>query len=133
MEKYLSKRKEPDSSQTPNADSSKQSHMEINLPDLPSDPGLRTRILDYDANVRDKVRRAYLLKGACQPKSHEFPVTLFGKKPRKFNVAWFNEYSKWLEYSVSKDAAYCLYCYLFKPYVGAQGGGETFVSVGFKN
>ncbi|KAL4573208.1 hypothetical protein LXL04_020007 [Taraxacum kok-saghyz] len=106
--------------------------MEINLPDVPSDPGLRTRILDYDANVRDKVRRAYLLKGACQPKSHEFPVTLFGKKPRRFDVAWFNEYSTWLEYSISKDAAYCLYCYLFKPYVRAQGGGETFVSVGFK-
>ena len=50
MEKYLLKRKESDSSQTPNADSSKQNYMEINLPDLPSDPGLRTRILDYDTN-----------------------------------------------------------------------------------
>ncbi|XP_052627154.1 uncharacterized protein LOC128133675 [Lactuca sativa] len=135
MEKYLTKRKISDSSEASNVDFSKHSRVEINLPDLPSDPGMRTRILDYDPNVRDEVRRAYLLKGPCQPKSHEFPYTLFGKKPRRFNVAWFNvkEYSTWLEYSVTQNAVYCLYCYLFKPYVGAQGGGETFVSVGFEN
>lgn len=34
---------------------------------------------------------------------------------RKFNPDWFKgQYSKWLEYSVSKDVAYCLCCYLFK-------------------
>ncbi|XP_047253597.1 uncharacterized protein LOC124887731 [Capsicum annuum] len=34
---------------------------------------------------------------------------------RKFYPDWFKgSYSKWLEYSVSKDAAYCLCCYLFK-------------------
>ncbi|XP_047257651.1 uncharacterized protein LOC124889716 [Capsicum annuum] len=33
----------------------------------------------------------------------------------KFYLGWFKgQYSKWLEYSVSKDAAYCLCCYLFK-------------------
>ncbi|XP_023754831.2 uncharacterized protein LOC111903287 [Lactuca sativa] len=135
MEKYLTKRKISDSSEASNVDFSKHSRVEINLPDLPSDPGMRTRILDYDPNVRDEVRRAYLLKGPCQPKSHEFPYTLFGKKARRFNVAWFNvkEYSTWLEYSVTQNAVYCLYCYLFKPYVGAQGGGEMFVSVGFEN
>ncbi|KAL4592042.1 hypothetical protein LXL04_005021 [Taraxacum kok-saghyz] len=133
MDKYLT-RKASDSSKSINVEFSKQSRAEINLPnDLPSDPGMRTRILDYDPNVRDEVRRAYLLKGPCQPKSHNFPYTLFGPKPRRFNVAWFHEYSTWLEYSENQDAAYCLCCYLFKPNVGAQGGGETFVGVGFKN
>ncbi|KAL4586505.1 hypothetical protein LXL04_011141 [Taraxacum kok-saghyz] len=134
MDKFITKRKASDSSKSFNVEFSKQSRAEINLPnDLPSDPGMRTRILDYDPNVRDEVRRAYLLKGPCQPKSHNFPCTLFGQKPRKFNDAWFREYSTWLEYSVTQDAAYCLCCYLFKPNVGAQGGGETFVGVGFKN
>ncbi|KAM1253096.1 hypothetical protein ACFX2J_041025 [Malus domestica] len=32
-----------------------------------------------------------------------------------------------------QDAAYCLCCYLFKPDIGDQSGGDTFVGVGFKN
>ncbi|XP_059441556.1 uncharacterized protein LOC132173901 [Corylus avellana] len=51
---------------------------------------------------------------------------------RRFNPTWFKEY-KWLEYSKEKDAAYCLYCYLFKPDIGNQAGGETFVTEGFSN
>ncbi|KAL6573705.1 hypothetical protein OROHE_002164 [Orobanche hederae] len=88
--------------------------MEINLPDLPTDPGLRIRILDYNPNIRDEVRRAYLLKGPCQPRSHDFPYTAFGQRSRRFNPAWFDEFSTWLEYSISKNAAYCLCCYLSK-------------------
>ncbi|KAL6573582.1 ubiquitin-specific protease ubp15 [Orobanche hederae] len=83
MDKFLIKRKATgDSSSTPNnnnVDRSKQSRMEINLPDLPTDPGLRIRILDYNPNIRDEVRRAYLLKGPCQPRSHDFPYTAFGQ------------------------------------------------------
>ncbi|GAV66536.1 DUF4371 domain-containing protein, partial [Cephalotus follicularis] len=52
---------------------------------------------------------------------------------RRFNSAWFTEYSDWLEYSVTKDAAYCLYCYLFKLDASDQGGGDVFVSQGFSN
>ncbi|XP_049367126.1 uncharacterized protein LOC125832037 [Solanum verrucosum] len=37
------------------------------------------------------------------------------------------------EYSISKDAAFCLYCYLFKQNNNLQGGGETFLSVGFRS
>ncbi|KAM6543835.1 hypothetical protein CsatB_008282 [Cannabis sativa] len=36
--------------------------VEINLAELPSNPGLRTPILEYDLNVRDQIRRAYLQK-----------------------------------------------------------------------
>ena len=37
-----------------------------------------------------------------------------------------------MEYSIDKDAAFCFYCYLFGQDVGKQGGGETFVTKGFK-
>ena len=134
MDKFLIKRKTTgDSSEPTKDDRSKHSRVEINLPDLPSDPGMRIRILDYNHNIRDEVRRSYLIKGPCQPRNHEFPYTLFGNKSRRFNVAWFDEYPTWLEYSVSQDAAYCLCCYLFKPNIGAQAGGDSFVGVGFKN
>ena len=31
---------------------------------------------------------------------------------RSFKESWYLKFP-WLEYSVEKDAAYCLYCYLF--------------------
>ena len=37
-----------------------------------------------------------------------------------------------MEYSIDKDAVYCLYCYLFGQDVSKQGGSETFVTKGFK-
>ncbi|GAV89324.1 Dimer_Tnp_hAT domain-containing protein [Cephalotus follicularis] len=44
---------------------------------------------------------------------------------RRFNKAWFDKYSTWLEYSITDDATYCLYFYLFNP------SGKTFVNIGF--
>ena len=41
----------------------KKPHLEINLDDLPSDPGLRRKISDYHPNDHDKIRMAYLQKG----------------------------------------------------------------------
>jgi hypothetical protein len=38
-----------------------------------------------------------------------------------------------LEYSILKDAAYCLFCYLFRPDIGKQVGRDSFVTEGFKN
>ena len=37
-----------------------------------------------------------------------------------------------MEYSIDKDAAFCFYYYLFEQHVVKQGGGETFVTKGFK-
>ena len=45
----------------------KQSHIERDLPDLVADHGIRVRIMDYDSNILEQVRRTYLLKGQCQP------------------------------------------------------------------
>ncbi|XP_075670466.1 uncharacterized protein LOC142640283 [Castanea sativa] len=45
---------------------------------------------------------------------HDFPQSQFGKTKRRFNPVWFKDYPSWLEYSITKDAAYCLFCYLFR-------------------
>ena len=62
MEKYFKIKYEPELSPPPNkgGDSSKKSHVDINLFDLSSDPRLRPRIMDYNPNDRDQIRRAYL-------------------------------------------------------------------------
>ncbi|XP_050156296.1 uncharacterized protein LOC126630229 [Malus sylvestris] len=142
MERYFKRKTQPEilepSPKSPknNESSSKQTcvdSMEINSETLQYDPGLCTPILSYHPNVRDQVRRAYLQNKPCQPKTHAFPYTNFGTKPRRFNPAWFTQFPNWLEYSTSQDAAYCLCCYLFKPDIGDQSGGDTFVGVGFKN
>lgn len=41
-------------------------------------------------------------------------------------------YPSWLEYSIEKDAAYCMYSYLFKPH-NEEGGGDAFTAEGFRN
>ncbi|XP_070661265.1 uncharacterized protein [Malus domestica] len=112
------------------APSSRQSQLDGVLGNLEADPGLRTRIIDYDANIRDEVRRSYLQKGPCQPRGHNFPITNMSGINRRFISQWFDEFD-WLEYSVSKDAAFCLYCYLFKTNF-AQVGSEAFTGDGFK-
>ncbi|CAL8161457.1 unnamed protein product [Prunus armeniaca] len=98
------------SSRTP---SSRQSQLDDVLGNLQADLGLRTRMIDYDANMRDDVRRSYLQKGHCQPRGHNFPITNMSGINRRFIPQWFDEFD-WLEYSIFKDAAFCLYCYLFK-------------------
>ncbi|KAI0492420.1 hypothetical protein KFK09_026692 [Dendrobium nobile] len=112
---------------------SKHTRVEINFSDIPADPGLRKKILDYHPNERDSIRRHYLLKGPYQPHDHEFPRTQFGDRFRKFNPAWFDDHKAWLEYSISKDAAYCLFCYLYRSQTGEQAGGDSFDTKGFRN
>ncbi|KAI8568852.1 hypothetical protein RHMOL_Rhmol02G0232500 [Rhododendron molle] len=89
--------------------------------------------MDYDPNIQEQVRRAYLLKGPCQPCNHQFPQRNFSGFLRRFSSKWFDQYGSWLEYSISKDAAFCLYCYLFKIEIGDQGGGDCFVGEGYTN
>ncbi|CAL2270277.1 unnamed protein product [Prunus armeniaca] len=48
--------------------SSRQNQLDGVLGNLQADPGLRTRMIDYDANMRDEIRRSYLQKGPCQPR-----------------------------------------------------------------
>ncbi|XP_020421318.1 zinc finger MYM-type protein 1-like [Prunus persica] len=44
-------------------DSSKECELQDILAHFIADPGLRPQVLDYDPNIRDEVRRAYLQKG----------------------------------------------------------------------
>ncbi|KAJ9183036.1 hypothetical protein P3X46_006955 [Hevea brasiliensis] len=51
---------------------------------------------------------------------------------RRFIASWFDEFGSWLEYSIEKDAAYCLYCYLFAT-GRSERGHDAFVSEDFTN
>ncbi|ESQ38930.1 hypothetical protein EUTSA_v10001868mg [Eutrema salsugineum] len=55
------------------------------------------------------------------------------KSLRRFNPAWFDQYSNWLEYSVSKDKAFCLCCYLFRDDIQKQGENDALVTEGFSS
>ena len=99
----------------------KQTRIEVDVTNLPTDPGLRIKISNYHPNERDQIRRHYLQNKPCQPVDHDFPQSQFCKTKRRFNPVWFKEYPSWLEYSITKDAAYCLYCYLFRPDTSDQG------------
>ena len=114
--------------------SSKQIHVDFNLKNLRSDPGLREKISSYHPNNHDEIRRYYLQKDPCQPvfQNHDdYPLSYFSRKPRRFISEWCVN-KKWLKYSINKDAIFCLYCYLFGQDVGTQVGGATFVMKRFK-
>ncbi|CAN0920277.1 Zinc finger MYM-type protein 1 [Linum grandiflorum] len=104
----------------------------INGVSLQADPGLRQKLSIYNSNVRDEIRRAYLLKGPYQPRAHRFPYRQYGERRRRFMPSWFDQY-KWLEYSTAEDAAYYLDCYLFRHEVGNKSGGDKFIGKGFTN
>ena len=55
-----------------------------------------------------------------------------GKHNRSFQTSWFEYYSTWLEYSPTKDAAYCLPCFVFHNTNGVEGQ-NTFTVDGFRN
>ena len=91
-------------------DHSKKNRVKFNVDELQADPGLRKKISEYHPNFRDEIRRAYLQKGPCQLREHDFSQKKFGQVHRIFVSEWFDEYKSWLEYSIEKDAAFCLYC-----------------------
>ncbi|XP_022899203.1 uncharacterized protein LOC111412495 [Olea europaea var. sylvestris] len=97
-------------------------------------PGLRTPIVNYNVNVRDEIRRAYVQRGPCQPRNHKYPQKEFGDLSlRRFKSSWFNDFLDWLEHSIEKDALFCFYCYFFKSNSEEHGGGDAFVDGGFSN
>nr|XP_029149630.1 zinc finger MYM-type protein 1-like [Arachis hypogaea] len=130
MEKYFKRKLPLESEVTPLVSSNKKKFLEFNVESLVADPGQRPKISNYDPNDRDEVRRAYLQKVPCQPREHDFSQTYFGTSLRRFNADWFDEFGNWLEYSISKDAVFCLCCYLMKP-DGASG--DAFVKEDFSN
>ena len=77
------------------------------------DPGLRKMILEYPPNLQDEIRIYYIANGSIQPRTYKFPQKLIGGRLCRFNPSWFEKYGIWLEYSIHKDAVFCLCCYLF--------------------
>ena len=96
------------------------------------DPGMRKQIQEYDANEWDEIRRAYIKLGPYQSKLEEYKKTKFGRHSHKFKHSWFaiKEFSTWLEYSPSKDAAFCLPCFLFDKPTG-NSESHVFTKDGF--
>jgi hypothetical protein len=69
MEKFF-KRKLPSNEQ---ATSSSQQHVQLNLEELPSDPGKRMKMSSYHPNDQEIIRKRYIQSGPCQPTQHHFP------------------------------------------------------------
>ena len=68
----------------PNMRNSSQALEEINWEEeIQSDPGKRRSIDEYPPNLRDVVRRKYLAKPLCQPRSYNFETTTIGGRERK--------------------------------------------------
>ncbi|KAH7673951.1 Ribonuclease H-like protein [Dioscorea alata] len=110
----------------------KNTNVNFTSNNIVSDPGLRKSIEDFEAGVRDQVRREYLTRCPCQPIGHNFPQKEYGKQRRSFQEAWFKQHP-WLEYSVTKDAAFCFWCYLSIPSRGNRKREDAFTKTGFNN
>jgi hypothetical protein len=111
----------------------KKHRAEFSQANMIADPGNRKPFDDYEPEIRDQVKRAYALSGPTQPREFQFSSKWIGGQWRSFLKTWFDEFD-WLEYSESKDAAYCLYCYLFfnlgKP---ENFGSSVFAHQGYVN
>lgn len=74
--------------------------MEINIDNLSTNLGLWHSIQSYDANNKDMVHRAYLVKEPHQLKKYKISQPIMGNIIAwRFNPKWFEEYPQWLEYS----------------------------------
>lgn len=102
----------------------------IDLDSLDYDPGTRKQILEYHVNQRDEIRQAYIIKGPHQPPLKTLKKS--GKHNCSFQASWFGNYSTWLEYSPTTDAAYCLPCFFFYNSNGVMGQNK-FIVGGFRN
>jgi hypothetical protein len=131
MERYYTKKDASTLATNESRVEQKRSHIEIDMNKIVADPGLRKPIEEFHHDIRDDARRAYLQMGPCQPVC-EFQRTEGKTQTRGFVKSWFDQFD-WLEYSVAKDAAYCFYCYLFKPQKTSNFGNDTFTKVGFRN
>ena len=103
MEKYFSKVLPSPPLLVENGEGSKQDSVEVILTNLSIDIGFRSWILNYHPNIRDQVRRVYLLKGSCQPRNHNFSFKENGKTPPwRFVPLWFEKHKTLLEYNIEK-------------------------------
>lgn len=95
-------------------------------------PGKHPPIWKYPVDQREEIRISYLKSGPYQPSLTKYPAS--GKShPRGFQNSWFTKFPSWLEYSLEKDAAFCLPCYLFSNNSGrGNNGRDGFTVKGFR-
>ncbi|XP_060202974.1 uncharacterized protein LOC132631416 [Lycium barbarum] len=106
----------------------------LDLGSLEADPRERIPIAEYNPRIRDEVRRHYIQTGPCQPLLKKFPTTQIGNRGRQFVSSWYKgPHSNWLAYSMKKDAAYCLCCYLFKNEFVHGIAGEFYTKNGLRS
>ncbi|XP_056688254.1 uncharacterized protein [Spinacia oleracea] len=105
--------------------------VDIGINSLERDPGLSPPMWVYPVGKRDEIRRAYKILKVYQPRLKRYPLSGQIQHRRSFQCAWFDTFPDWLEYSPSKDAAFCLPCYLY--YEIPNSRMETFTVSGFKN
>ncbi|XP_028945186.2 uncharacterized protein LOC126590200 [Malus sylvestris] len=93
----------PPSSIPDSAQQSEVIELDEILANFPIDPGLRRRMLDYPLNCCEAIRRYYLQKEPCQPKSHIMPrkasdnqcfITAGGSGSDVFTEKWFTNWRK---------------------------------------
>ncbi|XP_024010073.1 uncharacterized protein LOC18008840 [Eutrema salsugineum] len=115
MEKFLKRRSPPSN---------------IELDDLSHDPAKRK-------NIQESNTMEQFLKRRSPPSNIELddlPHDLAKQKNiQDYHPDQRDEYPDWLEYSMSEEKAFCLFCYLFRVQVGKQSGCDAFVSTGFSS
>jgi hypothetical protein len=70
--------------------------------------------------------------GPYQIRLKDYPLSGKGDHLRRFQETWLEIFYSWLEYSPSKDAAYCLPCYLFNKGPSGNSGSDAFITTGFR-
>ncbi|XP_059671069.1 uncharacterized protein LOC132316609 [Cornus florida] len=88
-------------------------HTQVNFAILERDPGLRRQIWEYPIGQQDEIRRAYI-----------------NAKPYQIILS---EYPRSVEYSPTKDAAFCLPYFLFGKKPTGHPGTNAFTLEGFRN
>ena len=76
----------------------------------------------------------YSIKAQYRPdKNFKFPKTLMGKRERRCQYQWFENFS-WLHYDVEKDCAFCFICQKHQQKLTAEHNKDPcYISTGFKN
>ncbi|CAN1852250.1 Zinc finger MYM-type protein 1 [Linum perenne] len=95
------------------------------------DPAKRKKIVDWPLELRDQVRRKYLLHKAYQPRLSYHKPREIGGRLRRFQEAWYAEFT-YLEYSPTTHKAYCFPCFLFRDMIHEKKA-SALVQDGFDN
>ena len=105
---------------------------EVDSNSFECDPGKLKQILDYPIEQRDEIHRAYIKVGPYQPLLSHYQQSGRVDHPRSFQASWYKPFPSSLEYSPTKDATFCLPCFLFnKP--GANKVERSWIVDGFRN